>query len=203
MIRRRLILTGVFFAALVLAFLLRDVVARAIIVPLVYVWWLLGLYYSVLPQFVLWILLVVVVALSAITVLMPRFGNREFFQPQLKPPKGQIEGMVEWLEKSQRGGSYYKWLVANRRGKTAREILAQREGQPISKKFGRLDGRDWNPPRKIDDYLDIGLNGSFADYPHPRFWEKSQPTPLDADPKQVIEYLEDEMSEDPKGFRNL
>ena len=101
--------------------------------------------------------------------------------------------MVEWLEKSQRGGSYYKWLVANRLGKTAREILAQRDGQPISRKFGRLNGRDWNPPRKIDDYLDNGLNGSFADYPRPRFWEKAKPTPLDADPKQVIEYLENEM----------
>ncbi|MBI5953752.1 MAG: hypothetical protein HY865_19020 [Chloroflexi bacterium] len=193
MTRRQLIPAGVFLAALVLAFLLQDVVERVIIVPLVYVWWLLGVYYSILPQSVLWIVLVVVAALSAITALMPRFGNREFFQPTMRPPKGQIEGMVEWLEKSQRGGSYYKWLVANRLGKTAREILAQRDGQPISKKFGRLDGRDWNPPQKIDDYLESGLNGSFADYPRPRFWEKLKSTPLDADPKQVIEYLEDEM----------
>jgi len=191
--RRQLILAAIFFSALILAFFLRDLVERLIIVPLVYVWWLLGVYYSILPQSVLWILLVVVVALSAITVLMPRFGNREFFRPMLKPSKGQIEGMVEWLEKSQRGGSYYKWLVANRLGKTAREILAQRDGQPISRKFGRLNGRDWNPPQKIDDYLDNGLNGSFADYPRPRFWEKAKPTPLDADPKQVIEYLENEM----------
>jgi hypothetical protein len=193
MTRRRLILAAIFFSALVLAFFLRDLVERLIILPLAYAWWLLGVYYSILPQSVLWILLVVVAALSAITALMPRFANREFFQPSIKPSKGQVEGMVEWLEKSQRGGSYYKWLVANRLGKLAREILAQRDGQPVSKKFGRLNGRDWNPPRKIDDYLENGLNGSFADYPRRRFWQKPTPTPLDADPKQVIEYLENEM----------
>lgn len=193
MTRRRLILAAIFFSALVLAFFLRDLVERLVILPLVYIWWLLGVYYSVLPQSFLWILLVGVVALSAITALMPRFATRELFQPSIKLPKGQVEGMVEWLEKSQRGGSYYRWLVANRLGKTAREILAQREGQPISKKFGRLSGRDWNPPRKIDDYLENGLNGSFADYPRRRFWQKPDPTPLDVDPQQVIEYLENEM----------
>jgi hypothetical protein len=203
MTRRGWLLTAIFFSALVLAFLLRDLVERLIIVPLVYIWWLLGVYYSILPQYVLWIALVVIAVYSAITVLMPRFNSRGMFTPVQKSSKGQIEGMVEWMEKSRRGGSYYKWLVANRLGKAAREILAQREGQPLSKKFGPLHGRDWNPPQKIDDYLESGLNGSFADYPRPHFWEKLKPTPLDADPMQVVEYLEREMSEDPKGFRNL
>jgi hypothetical protein len=85
-------------------------------------------------------------------------------------------------------------LVANRLGKTAREILSQREGQPISRKFRRLEGRDWNPPQTIHDYLESGLNGSFADFPRPRLpWQTPNPTPLDADPKQVVEYLENQM----------
>jgi len=199
--RRKFLFAGVIFSALVLAFFLRDVVERVIIVPLVYLWWLLGLYYSILPQFALWLLLVAIAVFSAVTVLAPRFANPGVFMPQAKPPKGQIESLIGWLEKSQRGGSYYKWLVANRLGKTAREILAQREGEPISKKFGHLTGRDWNPPQKIDEYLESGLNGSFADYPRPR-WSPggsgSQPTPLDADPNQVIEYLENEMKITPK-----
>jgi hypothetical protein len=191
--RRQLIPAGVFFVALILAFLLRDVVERVLIMPLTYLWWLLGVYYSILPQFVLWLLLVAVAVISAINVLTPRFGVREAFKPPPKPAQGQIVEMSQWLEKSRHGGSYYKWLVSNRLGRVAREILAQREGQPASKRFGRLNGRNWNPPRKIDDYLESGLNGSFADYPRPRFWEKPRPTPLDADPKQVIEYLENEM----------
>jgi hypothetical protein len=190
--RRQLILAGMVLSALVMAFFLRDVVERAILLPLAYLWWLLGVYYSFLPQFILWVLLVVVVAISAITTLTPRFETRARFSPPLQPPKGQIKETVEWLEKSQRG-NYYKWLVANRLGRIAREILSQREGRPTGKMFGHLEGSDWNPPRKVDDYLDSGLNNSFADYPRPRFWQTPRPTPLDADPKQVIEYLEDEM----------
>ena len=193
MTRRQLILVGILFSALILAFVLRDVVERVVIMPLTYLWWILGVYYSILPQFVLWLLLVAVAVISAMNALTPRFGVRKAFKPPPKPAQGQVVEMFHWLEKSRHGGSYYKWLVANRLGRIAREILAQREGQPISRRFGRLQGRDWRPSQKIDDYLDIGLNGSFADFPRPRFREAPKPTPLDADPKQVIEYLEDEM----------
>jgi hypothetical protein len=194
--RRRLLLVGVFLSALILAFFLRDLVEQLVIVPLMYLWWLLGVYYSILPQFVLWLLLVAAVMVSAMTALAPRFGNRGVFKPEPKPVQGQIEILVEWLQKSRHGGSYYKWLVANRLGKIAREILAQRDGHPISKKFGRLEGDDWNPPQKTRAYLESGLNGSFADFPRPRWflrWQAPKPTPLDADPKLVVECLENEM----------
>jgi hypothetical protein len=178
----------------VLAFILRDVVEQLIIVPLAYLWWLLRLYYSSFPQFILWVLLVVAVIYSAFKSLVPEVRYRTAFKAAPKPIQGQIELLVEWMEKSQRGGSYYKWLVANRLGKAAREILAQRDGLSASKKFGRLEGRNWNPSQRIRDYLEIGLNGSFADFPRPSlFWQTPKPTPLDVDPKQVIEYLEDEM----------
>jgi len=203
--RRRLLFAGVFLSAVMLAFILRDVVEQLIIVPLVYAWWILRLYYSMFPQLVLWVILVVAVLLSALSSLLPEVRYRTAFKPVPKPVQGQVEILVEWLNKSRRGGSYYKWLVANRLGKTAREILAQRDGHAVSKKFGSLNGRDWSPPQKTRDYLEIGLNGSFADFPHPSwFWQSPKPTPLDLDPKQVIEYLENEMettgNKRPEGF---
>ena len=151
-----------------------------------------------------WVILVVVVVISAVKNLTPEIIYRTNFKPAPKPVKGQIELLVEWLDKSQRGGSYYKWLIANRLGKTAREILAQRDGQAVSKKFGRLDGRGWNPSQKIRDYLETGLNGSFADFPHRRWWLRGRtpkPTPLDVDPQQVIDYLENEMETSHDGNR--
>jgi hypothetical protein len=196
MTRRRWFLAGVFLSAVIIAFILRDVVGQLVVVPIVYIWWLLHMYYSALPQFILWVILVVVVVFSAISSLVPEIRYKAVFQPAPKPVQGQIEVLVGWLNKSQRGGIYYKWLVANRLGKNAREILAQRDGQPISKKFGQLNGRGWNPPQNIRDYLESGLNGSFADFPRSRFSlnkQTSKPTPLDADPRQVIEYLENEM----------
>jgi hypothetical protein len=202
MTRRRVVVAGVFLSAILLAFILRDMVVQLIIVPLAYLWWLLRLYYSMIPQYILWGLLVVVAIYSAMTSLMPEISYRRSILSDSKLPQGQIELLVEWLNKSQRGGSYYKWLVANRFGKNAREILAQRDGSAVSKKFGRLEGRGWNPSQIIRDYLETGLNGSFADFPRPSLpWITPAPTPLDADPMQVIDYLENEMETSHDGNR--
>ena len=88
-------------------------------------------------------------------------------------------------------------MVANRLGKNAREILAQRDGHAVNIKFGPLEGSDWDPPQEIKTYLEIGLNGSFADFPQFRswwaWWRKPKPTPWDVDVRQVIDYLESEL----------
>ena len=191
---RSLILAAMFVLIVFLAFILSDVVEATIIVPLAYLWWLLKLYYAALPQFIFWIILVVAVLYSAITNLIPEIRARKTEALKSKPAEGHIEILAEWIKKSRRG-TYHKWLIANRLGKDAREILAQRDGNPVSKKFGMLTGRDWNPPHEIESYLESGLNGSFADFPRPRWSlrENPQPTPLDVDARQVMDYLENEM----------
>jgi len=65
----------------------------------------------------------------------------------------------------------------------ASDILEIRGG-----KLGRirtLKGRDWNPPPGVQDYLETGLNGSFADYPL-----TVRNTPFDVDVEKVVAYLE-------------
>lgn len=193
MIRRRFLLAGALLLAMLIAFMLRDVVERTIIAPLAYLWWVFRLYYSAFPQYILWIVLILVSAFSAMSSLMPEARTGKGSKPDPIIIQGQIAGLADWLKKSRRSGIYYKWLIANRLGKNAREILAQRDGHAVSKKFGRLAGRDWHPPQEIESYLEAGLNGSFAEYPQPGRWTKPQPTPLDVDAQQVIDYLENEM----------
>ena len=101
-----------------------------------------------------------------------------------------MENLAELLDKRGRG-IYYKWLIANRLGKAARELLDQRAGLQGTR-FMRLSGRDWNPPQEVNAYLESGVNGSFADYPRPR-WSRPHPTPLDIHPAQVVAFLESEM----------
>jgi len=190
---RAAIFAGIFALTVFLAFVLRDVVEAAIIVPLAYLWWLIKIYYAALPQGTYWVFLAVIVFYSAITNLIPKVNARAAPKAENKLARGQVETLADWLKKSKRG-TYYKWLIANRLGKAARELLAQREGNPVSKKFSALSGRGWNPPEKIDSYLNIGLNGSFANVPRARwFWQSPPPTQLDVDLQQVINYLEDEM----------
>ena len=204
MTRRSLFLAAALLVAILIALLLRDVVERTIITPLAYLWWVIRLYYSAFPQYILWIVLILISIFSAASSLMLDVPADHGPKPDRTVVRGQIAGLADWITKSRRGGMYYKWLIANRLGKDAREILAQRDGQAINKKFGRLNGRDWAPPREMDSYLESGLNGSFADYPGPRLWARAQPTPLDLDPGQVMDYLENEMEtsheRDRKGF---
>ncbi|MCE9646197.1 MAG: hypothetical protein K8S20_09385 [Chloroflexi bacterium] len=193
MTRRVFLFAGALLTAIAIAFLLRDVVERMIVAPLAYIWWVLKLYYSAFPQYILWIVLILVAVFSAVSSLMPESETGGGPKPAPVVLQGRIAGLAEWLNKSRHGGIYYKWLIANRLGKTAREILAQREGHTVSKKFGRLQGQDWHPSENMDSYLESGLNGSFADYPQPRFWTTPLPTPLDLDTEQVVDYLEGEM----------
>jgi hypothetical protein len=190
-------------AVLIAAFVLRDSIQRIIILPLAYLWWLLKLYYRAAPQVIVWALLVVAVFASMLRLVPIK---NLFDRTQKKEQKlaiGSIENFAHWISKSPRG-IYYKWLVANRLGKLGREILAQRDGYIGHKKFGRLEGRGWNPPQKISDYLETGLNGSFADFPQPRWplhWKPPKPTPLDLDLGQAIDYLENEMETTHNGNR--
>ncbi len=195
MIPRRWLTVVVVAAALIVSYLLRDSIQRTVILPLAFLWWLLKLYYRAVPQLILWVLLVIAVFVSMLRLIPTNNIFRRRQKIENMPAVGSIENLAHWMKKSP-GGIYYKWLIANRLGKTAREILAQRDGQSVSKSFGRLSGRGWNPPQKIDDYLETGLNGSFADFPRPRWmlpWKTPKPTPLDADLGQVVDYLENEM----------
>ena len=179
--------------AAALAYFLRDVIQRLVIQPLAYLWWVLGLFYRAMPQYVVWILAVLLAAYLFAGSLVSEGPIRTRRERPRKTPQGPIQELAAWVGKT-RKGIYFKWLVANRLGKLARELLAQREGSSFRKVFGPLKGRDWDPPDQVGVYLESGLNGSFADYPHPRWpWSRPQPTPLDLDPREAVEFLEQEM----------
>jgi len=176
--------------AALLAFGLRDVIERSVILPLAYLWWFAGLLFHSVPQWLVWIALCTLALFTVLGGILPtgQFHSRK--PPTAKPARGQIESLADWIGRAP-GGIYYKWLVANRLGKLARELLAQREGHGSTHRFGRLVGSDWQPPAAIDAYLESGLNGSFAEYPRSRWpWSAPVKTPLDMNPEQVIEYLE-------------
>ncbi len=190
MIPRRWLTILIVAAAFGISFLLRDAIQRNVILPLAYLWWLFKLYYRAIPQLILWVLLVLSVFVSMLRLIPIKNIFRRIRKAELKAAVGPIENIALWIKKSP-GGVYYKWLIANRLGKAARELLDQREGR-VRKGFVRLSGKDWNPPYDVDAYLETGLNGSFADFPQTHWWT-AKPTRLDVNPQQVIEYLEYEM----------
>jgi hypothetical protein len=197
--RRRALLIFAVLAAASIAFILRDAIHEIIIVPLAYIWWVIGLYYRFIPQTLVWILLIFLVLFTAARALLISIPVRSRVIQKKDLVEGPI-GQLSTLMQKQRRGMYYRWVLANRLGKLGRELLDQREGHVSAKRFTRLAGRDWKPPAGVAAYLECGLNGSFADYPQSR-WSQPRPTPLDEDPRHVIEYLETEMETGRNGHR--
>jgi len=191
--KRLLVLGGALVVALVLAFALQDLIQLVFVIPLAYLWWAIGVLLSAVPQVVLWgifVFLVTVLLFNSLTTQVPR---RQLAREKSKPHQGNVETLAMAIDKSHQG-IYVKWQVANRLGKLARDLLIQRGDRENARVIGPLTGRDWRPSEPVRKYLDVGLNGSFADYPSPRWsFERPQPTPLDLDVGEAITFIEGQM----------
>jgi hypothetical protein len=101
-----------------------------------------------------------------------------------------VEALALSLQKAERS-TYFKWVIANRLGKLAYQVLLQREsGRPRSA-LAPLRGIDWEPSQELQTYLETGLHGSFADFPNVRRpFGQAPSTPLDHDIREAVEFLE-------------
>jgi hypothetical protein len=190
--RRGLILIGALIIAGILAFPLRETIYQAVVIPVAYIVWNLNLVYQTFSQGVWWWVIAFIVFFMIAFSLMPRPQLRPRSGAKSKPPQGQVESLSIWLRRAEHG-IYFKWLVANRLGKLAYQILLHREsGRPRSV-FAPLVGTDWEPTRDLQKYLETGLHGSFADFPNRGRFSTHQPTPLDLDVAEAVDFLESQV----------
>jgi len=198
--RRWLIMAAILVIAALMAFPLRETIYDTVVVPAAFIGWQLGLIYRSLSQMIWWWLIILVVVFMLVFSLMPRFQPVRRDEPKPRPKQGQVEDLAIWLGRA-KGGVYFKWLIANRLGKLAYQILLHREsGRPRSV-FIPLLGVDWEPSRELQNYLEIGLHGSFSDFPNPKRGLAVQPkTPLDYEVKDAVDFLESQVENDRSGF---
>jgi hypothetical protein len=191
--RRLLVLIGVLVVAGLLAFPLRQMIYESVVVPAAFIVWNLDLLYRSFSQGVWWAGIFVIVLFMLLFSLIPQPKFRPHTEAKRKPSVGQVEDLATSLGKAQRG-IYFKWLIANRLGKLAYQILLNREsGRPRSV-LAPLVGMDWEPRKELQTYLETGLHGSFADYPHVnRPFGTPQKTPLDFDIVEAVEFLESQV----------
>jgi len=193
MMRRILALAGILTLAALLAFPLRSAVYDAVIIPLAYVIWGLGLIYHSLSQSVWWVAVALLTLFIFGRSLAPNLQPPKRFVPKPAPPKGDVEHLASWIKKSDQG-VYNKWLVANRLGKLAFQILEQRDNGKPRSLFEPLEGPGWLPDGELQNYLQAGLQGSFADFSGERKPFAPPPkTALDHDLEQVVEFLESQV----------
>jgi hypothetical protein len=189
-IQRLLILIGAVLIAGLLAFPLRGMIYETVVIPAAFIAWNLGLLYRSYPQGVWWLVVVFIVLIMLVFSLAPRSVSRGRVEEKRKPPQGQVETLAMNLRRAEQG-TYFKWVIANRLGKLAYNILLQRESGKPRSVFAPLLGADWEPSKELQNYLESGLHGSFADFPAvSRFSGSRQKTPLDVNVVEAVEFLE-------------
>ena len=189
-LQRLLILIGAILIAGLLAFPLRGMIYETVVIPAAFIAWNLGLLYRSYPQGVWWLVIVFIVFVMIVFSLVPRSSTPGRVEEKRKPPQGQVEGLAMNLRRAEQG-TYFKWVIANRLGKLAYNILLQRESGKPRSVFAPLLGADWEPSKELQNYLESGLHGSFADFPAvSRFAGSRQKTPLDVNVVEAVEFLE-------------
>lgn len=177
-----ILLAGLTLSA-ILAYLLRDAIYGAVIVPLAYVIWLAVYIYSFIPQLALWIVLLVILFMVGIFGFLPTGRSSRSSESKRRLAPGPVESLTAWFVKSKKG-TYFKWQIANRLGRIANRVsyLSEENGE-----FG-------SEAEAVNRYLKAGLTTSFVDYPRPKWpFERPAATPLDIDPKVVVDYLESQV----------
>lgn len=190
--RRWLLLVGVLVIAALLAFPLRDAIYETIVVPIAFIGFQLGLFYRSLSQAIWWWVIIALVLFMLIFSLVPPLRPTRRKEPKSRPRRGQVEDLAIWLGRA-KGGMYFKWLIANRLGKLAYQMLLHRESGRSRSVFAPLVGTDWDPSRDLQTYLETGLHGSFSDFPTARGFSVQSKTPLDHDIDDAVEFLESQM----------
>ena len=160
-IRHALPLVGILVISALLAFPLRDTIYEAVVDS--------GGLYCLGIEFVLSCVFAkspgggLALALSCLCWRSVWLPNSHHVAPARK---NTSRSMARWKILRSRGaghegsGTYFKWLIANRLGKLAYQMLLDREsGRPRSV-FAPLLGLDWEPSNELRQYLETGLHGS-------------------------------------------
>jgi energy-coupling factor transporter transmembrane protein EcfT len=178
---------------IILAFFLQDVIRQAVVTPLAYLWWVLKFAYSLVPQVVLWIILLVVLILIVITSLLKWYPMGMKYDELTRPIQGPVETLTGWLSKSSEG-NYYKWMIANRLGKLWREMSDGFEDRHLQNQSAEQVALGHVQLEAVQRYLKAGLDKTFVDYPLPPLpFMRKEATPFDLKVDGAVEFLESQM----------
>src|SRR5215213_6467506 len=156
--RRVLLVVALLIISSLLTILLRSVVYEVVILPVAFLGFQLSIWYHSLSQGIWWWLIIALVLFMLAFSLVPaeKPGKQKIIRS--KPKRGQVEQLAAELVRT-KSGQYFKWLVANRLGKLAYQILVHRESGRTRSVFDPLAGEGWQPSHELQSYLEVGLHG--------------------------------------------
>lgn len=190
------------FIALILMFLVRGLAMKLLVLPILYILWLLRFLLEGIPQPFFWFLAI----FFFIRIVYPSlFGAKRIIHSPQLPEGGPPEGRVAfWLRRLTLAGTgqYSKWGMARNMAKLATDVLSYEDKITPGEVRERLQSGQYNLSPEIATYLRAGMS---AQPPTSQSWwvrflwglgirqnRDAQPT-LNVDMGQLLIFLENEM----------
>lgn len=183
--------------AVVLAYLLRDFVRAAILIPVEYVLWTMGLLYNAFPQLIWALFLTVLLALAAASLRPAKPARQSRADPVDVQRLTRAEIWSQQL-KQRTQGDYFKWYLARELTALALQVISHHERMTEEQVQAQLESGNLRIPTEVLAYFQTSLETrSSQQYTElkAQYQARGLPSPLEMDPEQVIRYLEKSLAE--------
>ena len=187
--KRLLPIALILVIAILFAPLCGNFVRETVVIPFLYIFWILQFLLAAIPQVTFWPCFVLLMFL----IMVVSFVQRPKVQPKTKAPDTAERQRVEtWamLLKKAKGDDYFKWRLAKQMQKLLLESMAHKKGQSFSETRAQLRQNTLDMPPDIRAYFQASLQSLGNLSPNSRFRLKKVDTPLDLNPAIVADYLE-------------
>jgi len=184
----------ILLVSVVLTFFLRGLMRENIVGPLVYLAWIGQLIFLSIPQVGIWSVFILI----AVIIALRSLGKKQAPPSKiLVPEAGRMKRIENWAKSIRQADEdfYYQWQLAQELQKLTVQILANDERAERSEIRQRLEqGTIDDMPPEILAYLQAGMASfTYLADNKPRLGWGKPTSPLDIDPAQVIQYLEDKI----------
>jgi hypothetical protein len=175
-----------------LALIFTGLIQDVLVVPLLYLLWLMRVLIESIPQVVLWVGFLAIVAMVAWRSL-PLAPQVQPLRAQAPNPPAPVETWAGMFERAERD-HYARWLLAQRLGQLALELLAHQDQRPVAHPWHYLQDESLGMPPAIQAYLRAGMRMYQPPRRMRRLWplvaQEAAGDPLDLDPEVAVRFLE-------------
>jgi hypothetical protein len=186
----------VLLLAVLLTFLLQDVVRDWVALPLALILRLVNLVLGAVPQIVFWVLLLLLGASMAVQSLMEYKKHSPSAERVQEACSGRVRALLRWVQR-ERESAYFRQRLAYHLVRLATELQSLRQERIPGRFNWRLDGL--NAPPEIQAYLEAGMTPLSWAAPNPlsRFVRWLRPrragSSQESDLEGVVRFLEDQL----------
>ena len=180
-----------------LSLTLRDFVREAIVLPIAYTAWVVGVLVESLPQIIPWLIFLAVGLIIALSSLIDRPKRDRAADGVTADRRGPVEALARRIDLATHG-YYFRWHLARRLRELAVDAIAYRRRLTSEQVKQRLAAGTLDLPPAIRVYLEaelaFGSVSRLADLKRRlRPGASAFASPLDLDPAEVIRFLEDQV----------